>query len=334
MSDAASPIFTRITGTGSALPDKVMTNADLSKIVDTSDEWITTRTGIKERRIADKSTATSDLAAKAAVRALEAAKLKATDIDVIIVGTCTPDHLFPSVGCLVQKAIGATNAAAFDVSAACSGFIYSLAAARGLLISGMHKRALVIGADILSKITDWTDRGTCVLFGDGAGALVLEATDGKKSGPEVLAIDVGADSIGTDILNVPGGGSRNPYNGVAGEHQALIHMDGKEVYKHAVTRMVETANRALEKAGKKPEDLALLIPHQANLRIIESVGKRMNMPIEKIFLNIHKYGNMSAATTIVALDEARREGRLKPGDLVELIAFGAGLTWGAVVIRW
>ncbi len=328
---------TRITGTGCALPEKILTNADLSKIVETSDEWITTRTGIKERRVADKNTATSDLSILAARRALEAAELQAADIDLIIVGTCTPDHMFPSVACLVQKALGAVNAAAFDVSAACSGFIYSLATARALLLAGSHKRALVLGADILSKITDWTDRGTCVLFGDGAGALVLELDEkGTTSGPRVLAIDMGADGTGSDMLNVPGGGSRHPYseNGSMTEFPAKIHMDGKEVYKHAVTRMVETANRALEKAGKTSQDLALLIPHQANLRIIESVGKRMNLPAEKVFLNIHKYGNMSAATTIVALDEARREGRLKSGDLVELIAFGAGLTWGAVVIQW
>jgi len=330
-------LSTRITGTGCALPEKILTNAELSTIVDTSDEWITTRTGIKERRVADKATATSDLSTLAARRALEAAELQPADIDLIVVGTCTPDHMFPSVACIVQKNLGAVNAAAFDVSAACSGFIYSLATARALIQSGAHKRAVVLGADILSKITDWTDRSTCVLFGDGAGALVLEAGDKDDTkGPRVLAIDMGADGSGTEILNVPGGGTRHPYseNGSLKEFPPVIHMDGKEVYKHAVTRMVETANRALEKAGKTSADLALLIPHQANLRIIESVGKRMHLAADKIFLNIHKYGNMSAATTIVALDEARREGRLKSGDLVELIAFGAGLTWGAVVIEW
>ncbi len=325
-------LTTRIIGTGCCLPDNVVTNADLAKIVETSDEWITTRTGIKERRLAQKGTATSDLSILAAKRALEDAKLTANQIDLIVIGTCTPDHFFPSVACIVQRALGATNAAAFDVSAACSGFIYSLATARGLLATGNHKRALVIGADILSKFTDWTDRGTCVLFGDGAGALVLEA--GEGNGPQVLAVDMGADGTGGDMLNIPGGGSRHPASDKdGGEFKTLIHMDGKEVYRHAVTRMCETASRALEKAGRKPEELALLIPHQANLRIIESIAKRMNMPMEKVFLNIHKYGNMSAATTIVALDEARREGRIKKGDLVELIAFGAGLTWGAVVIQ-
>lgn len=325
-----------ITGTGSCLPDKVLTNDDLSRIVDTSDEWITTRTGIKERRVASETVATSDLSLIAAKRALEAAELSPEQLDVIIVATCTPDHFFPSVACLVQNGLRAKNAAAFDVSAACSGFIYSLATANGLLTSGIHKRALVIGADLLSKFTDWTDRATCVLFGDGAGALVLENVDSATSkAHRLLALDMGADGSQTDILKIPGGGSRHPYsNETSSTFPAKIHMDGKEVYRHAVTRMVETATKALAKAGKKPDDLSLLIPHQANLRIIESIGKRMGLPPEKVFLNIHKYGNMSAATTVVALDEAARQGRLKSGDLVELIAFGAGLTWGAAVVQW
>jgi 3-oxoacyl-[acyl-carrier-protein] synthase-3 len=281
--------------------------------------------------------ATSDLSIAAAKRALEAAELSADQLDVIIVATCTPDYFFPSVGCLVQNALGAKNAAAFDVSAACSGFIYALATANGLLQSGLHKRALVIGADLLSKFTDWTDRGTCVLFGDGAGALILEKVEGPtaQKSHQLLALDVGADGSQTEILNIPGGGSRHPYGSEnSSQFPAKIHMDGKEVYRHAVTRMIETAGRTLTKAGKKPEDLALLIPHQANLRIIESIAKRMELPMDKVFLNIHKYGNMSAATTVVALDEAVRSNRIKPGDLVELIAFGAGLTWGAAVIQW
>jgi 3-oxoacyl-[acyl-carrier-protein] synthase-3 len=212
--------------------------------------------------------------------------------------------------------------------------MYALATAKGLLDSGIHRRALVIGADALSKFTDWKDRGTCILFGDGAGAMVLEQTDEKSSDRRVLSIDLGADGSETEILKIPGGGSRHPISpeGFA-EAPPYIHMDGKEVYRHAVTRMIETAERALTKAGKKPEDLALLIPHQANLRIIESIAKRMQLPMDRVFLNIHKYGNMSAATTIVALDEAQRNGRIKKGDLVELIAFGAGLTWGAAVIQ-
>ncbi len=330
-------INVRVTGTGSALPEKVLTNQDLSKIVDTNDEWITTRTGIKERRVASATTATSDLSIIAAKNALAAAELSAIDLDVIIVATCTPDHFFPSVACLVQKAIGAPNAYAFDVSAACSGFLYALTVAKSLLESGANKRALVIGADLLSKFTDWKDRSTCVLFGDGAGAMVLEADagDSKSNSPRILAVDLGADGSETDILKIPGGGSRHPITeDNFKDNPPYIHMDGKEVYKHAVTRMIATAKKALDKAGKKPEDLTLLIPHQANLRIIESIAKRMELPMEKVFLNIHKYGNMSAATTIVALDEARRNGQLKSGDIVELIAFGAGLTWGAAVIQW
>jgi 3-oxoacyl-[acyl-carrier-protein] synthase-3 len=239
---------------------------------------------------------------------------------------------------LVQKAIGASNAAAFDISAACSGFIYALATGKSMLESGLHKKALIIGADILSKFTDWKDRGTCVLFGDGAGAIILEADDAEKhsTAPRILSVDLGADGSQTDILKIPGGGSRFPIpqKGFEQEQAPYIHMDGKEVYKHAVTRMIETATRALQKAGHTPSDLKLLIPHQANLRIIESIAKRMSLPMDKVFLNIHKYGNMSAATTVVALDEARRAGQLKSGDLVELIAFGAGLTWGATVIQW
>ncbi len=327
----------RITGTGSALPEKIVTNEDLSKIVDTNDEWITTRTGIKERRLANNTTATSDLSIEAAKKALAVAELPAGELDLIIVATCTPDHFFPSVACLVQQAIGAKNAAAFDISAACSGFMYGLSVGKSMLESGAHKNALIIGADLLSKFTDWTDRATCVLFGDGAGAMVIERDkEGSKSNsPRILAVDLGADGSGTDILKIPGGGSRHPLTQENfKENPPYIHMDGKEVYRHAVSRMIETATKALEKSGHKPEELTLLIPHQANLRIIESIAKRMGLPMNKVFLNIHKYGNMSAATTIVALDEARQNGQLKSGDLVELIAFGAGLTWGATVIQW
>lgn len=304
-------------------------------MVETSDEWITTRTGIKERRVAGDTMATSDLSIVAAKRALEAAELDPKKLDVIIVATCTPDFLFPSTACLVQSAIGATNAAAFDVSAACSGFMYGLATTKGLLDSGLYQRALVIGADTLSKFTDWSDRSTCILFGDGAGAMILERDDKPSTSHRILSIDLGANGSETEILKIPGGGSRNPVSPETFQKTPpYIHMDGKEVYKHAVTQMIKTAENALAKAGKKPTDLALLIPHQANLRIIESIAKRMNLPMDKVFLNIHKYGNMSAATTIVALDEAQRSGRLKKGDLVELIAFGAGLTWGAAVIEW
>ncbi|MFN0116952.1 MAG: beta-ketoacyl-ACP synthase III [Elusimicrobiota bacterium] len=325
---------TYITGTGCALPEKVLTNEELSKRVETSDEWIRSRTGIQERRIADENTATSDLSTEAAKKALEAAGLKPENLEAIIVATCTPDHLFPSVGCLVQRALGANKAIAFDISAACSGFVYALTVAKSLLDAGTYNNVLIVGADVLSKFTDWDDRSTCVLFGDGAGAMVLEKKD-LNDAPTILAVDLGADGSATDILKIPGGGSRNPIlKSGFNTHPPYIHMDGKEVYRHAVTRMIETAERALAKVNKKSTDLALLIPHQANLRIIESIAKRMGLPMEKVFLNIHKYGNMSAATTIIALDEARRSGRVKKGDLVELIAFGAGLTWGAILIQW
>jgi 3-oxoacyl-[acyl-carrier-protein] synthase-3 len=319
----------RFLGTGSGLPTKVLTNADLEKIVDTSDQWITERTGIKERRIVGPDQATSDLATLAAQNALTAAGLQPDAIDLIVVATCTPDHLFPSVACLVQKNLGIPSCIAFDVSAACSGFLYGLACVRGLLASGTAKRALLIGADALTRFADWKDRTTCVLFGDGAGALILEAS-GEKD--HLLAIHLGADGHKSKILTIPGGGSRHP--SVSDEFPATIHMEGPDVFKQAVSRMVEAAETALAACGKTPDDLALIIPHQANLRIIDAVAKRFQMKEDKVFRNVHKYGNMSAATTIVALDEAVRGGRVHRGDLVELVAFGAGLSWGAAVIQW
>ncbi len=320
-------------GTGSALPAKVLTNAELETMVATSDQWITERTGIKERRIAGPLEATSDFSTQAARRAIENAGLSPRDIDLIVVSTCTPDHLFPSVACLVQRNLDIPNAMAFDVSAACSGFIYGLAAVRGFLESGMAKTALLIGADTLSKFTDWTDRGTCVLFGDGAGAIVVRA---EETTSHLLSIHLGADGGRSDLLKIPGGGSRHPMgeNGNREHFPPFIQMDGKEVFKSAVHRMLEVAVKALESAGKSPRDLALLIPHQANLRIIDAIAKRLDIDDGKVFRNVHKYGNMSAATTIIALDEAQREGRIKRGDLVELIAFGAGFTWAAAVLKW
>jgi 3-oxoacyl-[acyl-carrier-protein] synthase-3 len=323
----------RFLATGSGLPEKVLTNADLCKIVDTSDEWITERTGIKERRIAGPGEATSDLSARAARIALNRAGLRADQLDAIVVATCTPDHLFPSTACLVQKALGVPHAIAFDVSAACSGFIYGLAVVNGLIATGTAKTVLLIGADTLSRFTDWTDRGTCVLFGDGAGALILTATDGPS---DLLSVALSADGGKGDILEIPGGGSRHPLAKPeeAASFPPVIKMEGKEVFKHAVTRMIEAALAALERAGRTPGDLTLLIPHQANLRIIDAVAKRVSIPDDRVFRNVSKFGNMSAATTIVALDQALSEGRVKSGDLVELIAFGAGLTWGAAVLRW
>jgi len=322
----------KIIGTGSALPDKVLTNADLEKMVDTSDEWITTRTGIKERRIADKSTATSDLAVRAARSAIENAKIDSSEIDLIIVATVTPDMFFPSVGCIVQEALCAKNAAAFDLSAACSGFIYGLSVAKSFLENSQYSTILLIGAEALSKFTDWTDRGTCVLFGDGAGAVILRK---QKTESAILSVYLGSDGGSKDILCMPGGGSRNPISeDIIKKNLHHIKMAGNEVFKLAVQKMLEASDNALEMAGVKCSELSLVIPHQANIRIIEALVKRMKVPIDKVFLNIHKYGNMSAATTVIGLDEANRSGRIQEGDLVELVAFGAGLTWAAAVIRW
>jgi 3-oxoacyl-[acyl-carrier-protein] synthase-3 len=314
-----------IIGTGAYLPRKVLTNHDLEKMVDTSDEWITTRTGIKERRVAAKDEASSDMATQAAKRALQNAGLKAEAIELIVVATATPDMFFPSTACFVQKALGIKEAVSFDVSAACSGFLYALETAKALMESRDYKLALVVGAEKLSSITNWKDRNTCVLFGDGAGAAILQ----KRTLPGgILSTYLRSDATHTDILNVCGGGSRAP--GVT----PVIHMEGKEVFKLAVHKMIQAAEQALKLAGKKDSDLALLIPHQANLRIIEAIAERVHVPRERVFVNVDKYGNMSAATTIVALDEARRQGRVRKGDLVELIAFGAGLTWGAAVIQF
>ncbi len=314
-----------VIGTGAYLPAKVLTNHDLEKMVDTSDEWITTRTGIKERHIASKDEAASDMAIQAAKRALDDAGIKAEALELIIVATATPDMFFPSTACFVQRALGLREAVSFDLSAACSGFLYALEAARGMMAVRAYKTALVIGTEKLSCITDWKDRNTCVLFGDGAGAAVLQ----KSASPGgILSTYLRSDATHTDILNVPGGGSRQPGK------TPSIYMEGREVFKLAVHKMVSAAESALKLAGKKDTDLALLIPHQANLRIIEAIAQRVNVPRDRVFVNVEKYGNMSAATTIVALDEARRQGRIRKGDLVELIAFGAGLTWGASVIQF
>ena len=306
----------KILGTGRFLPEKILTNAELEKMVETSDEWIRTRTGIQERRIASRDEATSDLAIAASKLALRNAGVQAAEIEAILTCTCTPDMFFPSVSCLVQSAIGAKNAAAMDISAACSGFIYGLATAKSFIESGTTKKILLIGVDTLSKITNWKDRSTCVLFGDGAGAAVLSAEKGESG---ILSVLMGSDGDHAGILKVPAGGSRSPINeNVLKDRSNTIQMDGPEVYKLAVTKMVEASLKALEMAGKKASDLKLIIPHQANLRIIDSVAKRLHLDSGRVFVNVQKYGNMSAATTIVALDEAQREGRIKKGDLVEI----------------
>ncbi|OGS20126.1 MAG: 3-oxoacyl-ACP synthase, partial [Elusimicrobia bacterium RIFOXYA2_FULL_40_6] len=318
--------------TGSFIPAKVITNTDIEKIVDTTDEWITQRTGIKERHVVEQGVATSDISVEASRRAITDAGIDPQEIDLIVVATTTPDMFFPSTACVVQKKLGIkTNPVSFDISAACSGFIYALGITKNMLECGQYKTALVVGADTLSKVTNWKDRGTCILFGDGAGAIILRATDEETN---ILSVTLGANGAYTDILEIPAGGSRYPATKETIEQDLhFIKMDGKEVFKHAVINMLKATNKALDMCNKKIGDIALLIPHQANMRIIEALGERLKLPTEKVFVNLHKYGNLSAATTIVALDEARKQGLVKKGDLVELVAFGAGLTWGAGVVR-
>ncbi|MCL2506420.1 MAG: ketoacyl-ACP synthase III [Endomicrobia bacterium] len=321
----------KILGTGSYFPKKVLTNADLEKIVETSDEWISTRTGIKERHISEKNELTSDIACEASKEALKVAGISPEQIDLILLATITPDMLCPSTACFLQKKLGAVNAAAFDLSAACSGFIYAMATAKAFIESGMYKTVLLVGAEELTKFTDWTDRNTCVLFGDGAGAMVLSAS---QENDDILSVFLGSDGLHTDILNLQAGGAANPASVETVENKMhSIRMEGKEVFKAAVPKMVLAAEKALEIADKKLEDIKLIIPHQANMRIIEAVAKRLGLSMESVFVNIHKTGNISSATTITALDEAIKTNKLKKGDLVELVAFGAGFTWGAAVIR-
>lgn len=321
-----------IIGTGSYLPEKRLTNEDLSKIVDTSDDWITTRTGIKERRVAAKDENTSDMATKAALKAIEQAGISPAEIDLILVATATPDMLFPATACFVQKQIGANNAACLDISAACAGFLFGIEIAQQFITSHTHDTVLVIGAEKLTSITNWTDRNTCVLFGDGAGAAVLRH---RGSPHGVISTHIGSDGQYTDILFMPGGGSRCPITRDNVDlNLATIHMTGKEVYKQAVTAMVSAAQKTLEQAGLSVHDIACVIPHQANLRIIEAIADRLNIPLEKFYVNLDRYGNTSAAAVAIALDEANRSGRVKAGDYVLMVVFGGGLTWASTIIEW
>jgi 3-oxoacyl-[acyl-carrier-protein] synthase-3 len=317
----------KIIGTGSCVPEKIVTNDDLSKIVDTNDAWITERTGIKERRVSDEKTATSDLAMVAAQRALSAARTSAEEIDFILVCTCSPDMLFPSVACILQDKLKAKNAAGLDVSAACSGFNFGLSAASSFIESGQYKKILLVGADTLTKYLDWTDRGTCILFGDGAGAVVLTATD-KEEG--VLCSYLKSEGHLGFNLTMPGGGSRDPEE----KHGRFIKMEGKEVFRFAVRALESSVKEVLQACGKGVADIDLLIPHQANLRIIDHVIKKMGVSKEKVFINLQKYGNTSAASVPLALDEAISAGRIKSGDLILLSGFGAGLTYGANLVKW
>jgi len=324
-------IGVKILSSGSYVPEKVLTNFDLEKMVETSDEWISTRTGIKERRIAAKDENTSDLAYKASLKAIEKAKISVDDIDLIILATISPDAPMPSTACYLQKKLKAFNAVAFDISAACSGFIYGVSIAKAFISSGMYKRILLVGVEVLSRVTDWTDRNTCVLFGDGAGAMIFEASETEN---DIVSTYLGTDGTHTDILNIPAGGSAMPTTKETVEQRLhFVKMLGKEVFKVAVSKMALAVNKAQELVGLTDNDIDLYIPHQANIRIIEAVAKKAGVTKEKVYVNVHKYGNMSAATTIVALDEAYREGRIKKGNLVELVAFGAGLTWGACILK-
>ncbi|WP_369017571.1 ketoacyl-ACP synthase III [Thermatribacter velox] len=323
--------FAKVSGVGSYVPSKVLTNQDLEKMVDTSDEWITTRTGIKERRIASPQETTSSLALEAARRALQMAQVDPQELDLILVATVTPDMAFPATACLLQRELGAPRAACFDLEAGCTGFVYALVVAEKYLIGGGGNKALVVGAETLSKIVDWEDRATCVLFGDGAGACILEKTDH----PGLLASYLGSDGGGAHLLELPAGGSRMPASKESVEGRMhYIKMNGNEVFKFAVRIMEEASKEVARRAGIGLEEVALFIPHQANIRIIDSAARRLKIPQEKIFVNVHKYGNTSSASIPIALDEAYREGRIKDGDLLLLVGFGAGLTWGSTVIRW
>ncbi len=321
-----------IIGTGSYVPERVLTNAELEKLVETSDDWIISRTGIRERRIAAENETTSDLAAKAAHAALDNAGITAMDVDLILVATVTPDMLFPSTACFVQAKIGAKKAACFDVSAACSGFLYALEIAQQFITSHTYNTILVIGADKLSSIIDWTDRNTCVLFGDGAGAAVLRHRGGCHG---VIATHMGSNGDLSDILYIPGGGCRYPVSADNLDQRLnTIKMNGKETYKQAVNAMLTAANTVLEQSGIRAEDLACIIPHQANMRIIEAIASRMDVPIERFMINLDRFGNTSAAAVAIALDEAHRTGRMQVGDYVLLVVFGGGLTWASSVIQW
>ena len=323
-----------ILGTGSYVPERVLTNADLEKMVDTSDQWIRARTGISERRVARADEATSHLSIHAANQALEAAEVRAEDIDLIIVTTLTPDTMCPAAACWLQAHIGAHRAAAFDLNAACTGFVYGLQAADAYIRSGMMKKVLLVSADVMTRVTNWEDRGTCVLWGDGAGAVVIGASENGNRG--VMDSRVYSDGKAGELIVVPGGGSRfAPMTPDDVHNKAhLLQMKGQETFKTAVRYFSDVCNETLERSGLTLDDVDVFIPHQANLRIIEAVAKRLKLSMEKVIVTINKYGNMSAATIPVALDESVREGKVRSGDNVLMAAFGGGLTWGAVLVEW
>jgi 3-oxoacyl-[acyl-carrier-protein] synthase III len=321
-----------IVSVGSYVPERVLSNAELEKMVDTTDDWITTRTGIKERRIAAKNEFTSDIAAQAAMRALARAEIKPEQVDLIIVATITPDMPFPSTACLVQQKIGATRAAAFDLEAACSGFIFGLEIGRQFIMSHTYDTILVVGAEKLSTIIDWSDRNTCVLFGDGAGAAVLQS---RPHSHGLRTVCMGSDGSKAYLLRMPAGGSRCPATlQSVTDRLHYLQMDGKETFKNAVNAMYTAAKESLRRCNLDISQIKCVIPHQANRRIIDAVAERLNADPAQVFVNLHKYGNTSAASVAIALDEAVQSGRVQRGDLILLVVFGAGLTWGSAVIEW
>jgi len=330
---SVTPKSVRVTGWGMYAPERRLTNADLERVVDTSDEWIVQRTGIRERRVAAAHETTATLSAIAGKRAIAVAGLQPDDIDVILVATLTPDYWMPSTGALVKEAIGNSRASAMDIMAACSGFVYAYSVADAYLRSGMYKNALVIGAETLTRFLDYSDRSTCILFGDGAGAVVLSASDEKGGGMQ--GVEMTTDPDGAYMIWLPSGGSRSPVSGGTlsrGEH--YVRMEGRETYRYATKTMATTALKAIERAGWKPDEIDLFIPHQANVRIIESVAKGLDLPMDKMFVNVDRYGNTSAASVPIALAEAVDSGRIKIGDKVVLVAFGAGLTSGGIALEW
>ncbi|MCM2274104.1 MAG: ketoacyl-ACP synthase III [Candidatus Didemnitutus sp.] len=323
-----------IAGVGAYTPERILTNADLCKMVDTSDEWIRTRSGISERHIAGPDEATSDLALKAAAAALKDANISASEVDLLIVATATPDYPLPSTACVVQHKLGIPpHATAFDIAAACSGFVYALEIAYGQLLTGRYKCALIIGAEKLSSIVDWSDRTTCVLFGDGAGAAVLKKVD--QDGIGIIGSDLGADGELAEYLYIPAGGSRCPSSAkTVAEKSQFLRMKGKEIFKNAVRVMETVAREMVEQHHLTFDQINLVIPHQANVRIVEALAGNLGVPLERFYVNIDRFGNTSSASIPIALDEARRAGRIKPGDYTLLVAFGAGFTYGSTLIRW
>lgn len=328
-----NPFRAVVTGSGSAVPARIVTNDDLAKTIDTSDEWIVQRTGIRERRVSAPEETSSTLGTEAARKALDTAGVDASEIDLVVVATISPDNLWPSAACLVQAALGASNAGAFDLSAACAGFTYAVSVSSAMVASGASKKVLVVGSDTLTKQVDWTDRGTCILFGDGAGAVVLEAREGGDRG--VIDSVLFSDGKGAVHLGIEAGGGRYPKGQPYSEgRRDTIHMAGREVYRFGVNAMPDACEKLLTKTGLTIDDVDLFVPHQANVRMIDSAAERLGLPPEKVFVNLEKYGNTSGGSIPLALDEAVQQGRLKEGDLVITVGFGGGLAWGANLIRW